>query len=226
MQPVVKPRRPSCRKMQLRRAPNRSGWRAARERRPPASSPGGGRHRCAARSERRVPHTRPDDADHRGPGREGITSELGRPSPAPPSAGCADRRSAFPCQRVRSHGGLRPRRAPSGSTFIPGGACRRTRSWACPGGGSSLTPFFVACALPAAPPPGELGLAALDAHPGFHHRLLALGSIQRRMTVSSTGRVTGPFSSTASWKARTSKASPSSASARARSSRSLSSPIL
>ena len=49
----------------------------ARERRPLASSPGGGRHRCAERSERRVLRTRPDDAEHRGPGREGTTSELG-----------------------------------------------------------------------------------------------------------------------------------------------------
>ena len=40
-------------------------------------SPGGGRHRCAKRSERRVPRTRPDDAERRDSGREGTTSELG-----------------------------------------------------------------------------------------------------------------------------------------------------
>ena len=51
----------------------------------------------------------------------------GGPSRRPPSAGCADQRSAFPCLRVALHGGVRPRRAPSWNcTFMPGGVCRRT----------------------------------------------------------------------------------------------------
>ena len=82
-------------------------------------TPTSGRHRCAKRSERRVPRSRPDDAEHRGPGREGTTSELGvlpaarlrRAVPGP--TGRTAQRSAFPCQRVALHGGVRPRRAPS-----------------------------------------------------------------------------------------------------------------
>ena len=69
----VRPRRaPSrnCTFMPARRAPNRADGAQARERRPLGSSPGGARHRCAKRSERRVPRTRPDDAQRRGPGRE------------------------------------------------------------------------------------------------------------------------------------------------------------
>ena len=59
---------------------------AARERRPLASSPGGGRHRCAKRSERRVRGSRPDDAERRGTGREASHSGTRGPS-RPPAFG-------------------------------------------------------------------------------------------------------------------------------------------
>ena len=96
-----------------RRAPSRNCTHARRgvQANPFMSvSPGGGRHRCAQRSERRVPRTRPDDAERRDSGREGTTSELGvlpaarlrRAVPAP--TGRTGQRSAFPCQRVALHG--------------------------------------------------------------------------------------------------------------------------
>ena len=68
-------------------------------------TPTSGRHRCAKRSERRVPRSRPDDAERRGPGREANHPELGVLSCRPPAAGCADRRSAFPCLCVAPPGG-------------------------------------------------------------------------------------------------------------------------
>ena len=40
-------------------------------------TPTSGRHRCAERSERRVPPGRPDDAEHRGPGREATAPNSG-----------------------------------------------------------------------------------------------------------------------------------------------------
>ena len=58
----------------------------ARERRPRASSPGRGRHRCPERSERRVPRSRPDDAERRGTGRKASHSETRDPS-LPPAFG-------------------------------------------------------------------------------------------------------------------------------------------
>ena len=54
-----------------------------RERRPPVGTAA----RSAAR--RRVPRSRPDDAEHRGPSREGTTSDLGVLLCRPPAAGCA-----------------------------------------------------------------------------------------------------------------------------------------
>ena len=78
----------------------------ARERRPLASSPGGGRHRCAERSERCVPRSRPDDAERRVPAERRTIPELGVLTFRPPAAGCADRRSAFPCPRVALLGGV------------------------------------------------------------------------------------------------------------------------
>ena len=73
-----------------------------------ALSPGGvgARHRCAERSERRLPRSRPDHAERRGPGREANHPRTRGPSRRPPSAGCADQRSAFPCQRVAPPGGM------------------------------------------------------------------------------------------------------------------------
>ena len=47
------------------------------------------------------------------PAERRTTPELGVLLCRPPTAGCADQRSAFPCQRVALHGGVRPRRAPS-----------------------------------------------------------------------------------------------------------------
>ena len=160
-----------------------------RERRPP------GRHRCAKRGERRVPRSRPDDAERRGPCREanhpwssgsfpaarrrravptggrrslawaslctvgsvprgeppldsgsfpppagrravprGVTLHGGvgprgepphpwtrGPSRRPPAAGCADRRSAFPCLRVILHGGVGAERGTTlGLGVLPG----------------------------------------------------------------------------------------------------------
>ena len=101
---------------------------AARERRRPlASSPGGGRHRYAKRSERRGPRSRPDDAERRGSGREAnhprtrgpslppacgglCRPEVGVPLPARHSAWwrraetCTIQRAAFSCRRgVRDH---------------------------------------------------------------------------------------------------------------------------
>ena len=73
MVPPIREHRPlaSCCVNAARRGnPNSPDVVPARERRPLASSPGGGRHRCAKRSERRVPRTRPDDAERRGSGRE------------------------------------------------------------------------------------------------------------------------------------------------------------
>ena len=58
----------------------------ARERRPLASSPGGGRHRRAKRSERRVPGRRSDDAEGRGSGREANPLRTRGPS-RPPACG-------------------------------------------------------------------------------------------------------------------------------------------
>ena len=136
-------------------------------------TPTSGRHRCAQRSERRVPRGSPDDAECRGPGREAnhprtrgpslppaygglcrpgtptvqmapqarerrplvgtaarsaakgvyhaavqmtlnagvpaerrTTPELGVLLCRPPTAGCADRRSAFPCLRVAVPGAV------------------------------------------------------------------------------------------------------------------------
>ena len=165
-------------------------------------TPTSGRHRCAQRSERRVPRGSPDDAECRGPGREAnhprtrgpslppaygglcrpgtptvqmaplarerrplvgtaarsaangvyhaavqmtlnagvpaerrTTPELGVLLCRPPTAGCADRRSAFPCLRVAPRGsairalaGLRP--------AVPTGG-RRCLAYAppCVGGG-------------------------------------------------------------------------------------------
>ena len=92
-------------------------------------SPGGGRHRCAERSERRVPRSRPDDAERRGPGREGTTSDLGvllaaRLRRAVPTRGRRSLASASLCMVAWA-----PRSAPPGNcTFIPGGVRRRTRS--------------------------------------------------------------------------------------------------
>ena len=56
----------------------------------------------------------------------GIPAEKGPPrnwgpSRRPPSAGCADRRSAFPCGRHFRRSACAP--------LMPGGVCRRTRSW-------------------------------------------------------------------------------------------------
>ena len=98
-------------------------------------SPGGGRHRCAKRSERRVPPSRPDDAERGVPAERGApqlgvlpAARLRRAVPAP--TGRTGRRSAFPCQRVALRGGVRPRLAPSSELhFHAGGVCRRTRSW-------------------------------------------------------------------------------------------------
>ena len=50
-------------------------------------TPTSGRHRCAKRSERRVPRSRPDDAERRGPGREANHPELGVLPCRPPEAG-------------------------------------------------------------------------------------------------------------------------------------------
>ena len=49
-------------------------------------SPRGGRHRCAERSERRVPRSRPDDAERPGPGREANHPRTRGPS-LPPACG-------------------------------------------------------------------------------------------------------------------------------------------
>ena len=58
----------------------------------------------APRSERRVPRGSPDDAEHRGPGREAGTPTSVGPAARPPAAGRADRRSAF-ASRARRRAG-------------------------------------------------------------------------------------------------------------------------
>ena len=91
--------------------------RHGRERRPP------GRHRCAKRRERRVPRSRPDDAERRGPYREANhplnsgsfpAARLRRAVPGP--TGRTAQRSAFPCLRVTLHGGVEPRGEPPPNT--------------------------------------------------------------------------------------------------------------
>ncbi len=47
------------------------------------------------------------------PAERRTTPELGVPPCRPPAAGCADRRSAFPCLGVTLHSGVAPRRAAS-----------------------------------------------------------------------------------------------------------------
>ena len=76
-----------------RRRPQPSGWLPSRrvphraEQHAGKGTPTSGRHRCAKRSERRVPRSRPDDAERRGPGREANHPELGVLPCRPPEAG-------------------------------------------------------------------------------------------------------------------------------------------
>ena len=84
------PRRPTGPR---RRRPQPSGWLPSRrvphraEQHAGKGTPTSGRHRCAKRSERRVPRSRPDDAERRGPGREANHPELGVLPCRPPEAG-------------------------------------------------------------------------------------------------------------------------------------------
>ena len=104
-------------------------------------TPTSGRHRCAKRSERRVPRSRPDDAERRGPGREANHPELGVLSCRPPAAGCADRRSAFPCPRVAPPGGWGTETCTIPELhFHAGELCRRTRPLGSSPGGAPHRP--------------------------------------------------------------------------------------
>ena len=62
--------RPSCCENAAPPGPNRPDGAGRKGTPTSGQSPGGGRHRCAKRSERRVPRSRPDDAERRDPGRE------------------------------------------------------------------------------------------------------------------------------------------------------------
>ncbi len=147
-----------------------------RERRPPASSPGGGRHRGPTGRDRRVdrcpdgatPHSAtlcgdPCPVCAMGDGSTAPFARLRRGgadrrsafpclaalllnqhcAARPASRGGTDRRSPFPCLRVAPPVAWAPRRAPSRNcTFMRGGVCGRTRSWAfLPVGASALPPL-------------------------------------------------------------------------------------
>ena len=101
--PPVRERRPlaAAVKMQLRRNANRRDGAAG------TGTPTSGRHRCAKRSERRVPRAPVRMMLNVGvPAERRTTPALGVLLCRPPAAGGADRRSAFPCLRVAPPSGL------------------------------------------------------------------------------------------------------------------------